>query len=135
MKFLDRFYYDMFLTITFREPTSEITAKRKFKRFLKHLNTADEKFYHNFIYLWLFIERNKKKEGVHLHALITGINLSKSFSLEQKCLDHFGQSKVKAMHNGVLRYLARKYTSPSLIDLDYLKINSRLRYRFNHSKI
>ena len=128
-KFLRRFDFDMFITITFKEPTSEMKAKRMLKRFFKYLNTADEKFYHNFIYLWVFFEQNKKCDGTHIHALINGIRLSKSQSLEQRCFDYFGQSKVTAVHPGVLPYISRKYTSPNLVDYDYLKINSRLRYR------
>lgn len=126
-KFMRRFPYEIWMTVTFRKSVSVSTAKKQFKHFLKTLNSKNTIFYHKYIRLWIFYEQNKVRDGMHIHALIDGIDTSKCQLLEQKCCIRFGESKVTAGHKNVIPYVSQKYNSPSLLDFDYYKINARLR--------
>lgn len=120
--------WDLWATITSRKPTGEVDAKRRLKHFLKCLNAPNRKFYDKYIHLWAFFEKNPARDGVHIHALIKGIDRSKCHALEDRCRDFWGLSTVAPMHKDVLPYLARKYAHGNrLEDFDFMKINSKVR--------
>ena len=121
-----KFPYEIWLTVTFENPRSTSYAKKRFKHYLKHLNDGMV-FYQKYIHLWIFFEKNKVKSGIHIHALIHGIDIAKAPLLEQDCNVCFGESKVIVGHKNVIPYVADKYNRPSLDDFDYWKINSRKR--------
>lgn len=128
-EFLQKFPCAIWLTVTFKNPVQTYTARKRFKYFLKHLN-KDMIFYEKYIYLWAFYEKEKTREGVHIHACIDGIDSSKAVLLKKECLKFFGSSEVKAAHEGVWPYVAEKYNSFDLDDYEYMKINSKFR-KFN----
>jgi hypothetical protein len=122
-KLFKRDGHDVWFSVTFRYPVSSTQAKRKFKYFFNHLNTASERFFEKYISAWVFVEWSESRGGNHIHALIKGVDLSLCPKLERKCIDFFGQSEVKPIHEDVIPYLVRKYFTKTLMDWDYLKIN------------
>ena len=125
--FLEDFPGNMWMTITFRGNLSEGTAKRHLKYFFKNLNTPQRKFFNKFVKLWTFYENNTGDSGVHIHALVDGINPKMIDALENRCRKVFGESKIVGKHDGVTKYLSHKYNSTNLRSFDFLKINSRIR--------
>jgi len=133
-KFLDMQNYDLCLTITFRNKTGLELAKKQFKYFFKYLNTKEEMIFDSFFIGWVFFEK-ENRGGVHIHAIISGISPSKASILEKRCRDYFGESKVvpydlsRPTHKSMSRYLAEKYVTDDLEFFDFMRINSRIRYR------
>jgi len=125
--FLNEFNCDVWMTVTFRRPVTVKTAKKMFKYFLQHINKPDDIYYEKYIYLWAFFENDYTRGGVHVHAIIDRIDTTKTERLQERCSEFFGESKVMTAHQNVVPYLSRKYNTSSLIDFDYMKINSRLR--------
>ena len=122
--------WDLFATITFRQQCPSLSAIKAFKRFFKYLNTRDRRFFDKYIECWIFLERHDLRAGVHIHALIRGINPTLAEELEKKCRRIFGQSRIlpyDPMRQAVV-YLAGKYKSQRLEDFTFFKINSRLRW-------
>jgi len=129
--FFDSFVWDIYLTVTFRRSTSAPIALRFFKYFFKHLNTPDCIFFKRYIRCFIFCEKQGYQDGVHIHSLIQGIDISHAKLLEEKCLKFFGQSVVVPYNYDLPSlasgYLAKKYIGLSLAHWDYLKINSKHR--------
>jgi len=121
--------WDIFLTTTFRRPKGSTEAKRAFKYFFKHLNTPAMAFFNKFVFALAVFERDSNRNGVHIHALLQGINPSLVASLEKKCREFFGDSVALPYDSDKAGrfYIARKYVSSQLDDYDILRINSRLR--------
>jgi hypothetical protein len=122
--------WDLYVTITFRQDTCLEVAMIKFKRFFKHLNSVERAFYEKMISTYAFFEYNDSfKTGVHIHALIQGINPSLSELLKERCLDYFGFSKIEPYSpaENVKFYLSRKINQTCLAHYDYYKINSKFR--------
>ena len=130
---LNRDRWDLFVTITFKEKRGVDGAKKAFKSFFRNLNLPSEIFYEKFILSWVFYESEGSRRGVHVHALIKGIDPSLASLLEEKCKGFFGLSKVVPYNynnsGSATSYLARKYPNINLVFFDYYKINSRLRMK------
>lgn len=127
-EFLDRYPYDLWLTVTFGRAVGVDVARKRMKYFLKHLNKPRQVFYEKFIRLWVFFEKGLDSDNdVHIHSVISGIDSSKAALLEKECHKTFGKSMVTTGHGGVNPYLAEKYNSPALVDFDFWHINSALR--------
>ena len=126
-EFLGRENWTLWITITFRNPTTKDLAHRRFKYFLKTLNNDQEEFYAKYVYAVIFYEFEGFRKGVHIHSIVNNISSDKARLLEAECKRVFGESKVVPMHEGVKEYLAKKYGSAKLADFDYLKINSKYR--------
>jgi hypothetical protein len=130
-EFLSREKWDLFVTVTFRNSTKIIIAKKLFKRFFKHLNTAAGEFFDKYIRCWVFFEKDADRQGVHVHALVRGIHPSKAKEIEKRCKERLGESKVEEYDatGGAIEYLANKQNSRKLEDYDRCRINSRKRQR------
>ena len=131
-EFVERLRPDLFVTITFRTPTSERIAIRNYKSFFKFLNKTDEIYYNKFLLTWVVFERVVKGEGYHIHALIKGIDTSLEQALEKKLNKSFGSSKVLVYDYDRLNYSASEYLSEKYIlygykSLEFYRINSRFR--------
>ena len=126
-EFLERGNHDIWVTLTFRNTVTPSLAKKKFKYFFKTLNKPGEAFFKKYILSWVFVEKNKVKDGVHIHALVKGIAPALCRKLERKCKEFFGESRIKPMHEGVIPYLCEKYNTSSLEDWGFVKINSKRR--------
>src|SRR5438477_2094597 len=113
-KFIKEFPADIWLTVTFRKTVNTGVAIRRFKYFLKHLNKPDQQFYKKYINVLVVCEKNRYRQGVHIHALVKGMDISLAPALESACNERFGESKAKAPHEGVAGYLADKFDSSSL---------------------
>jgi hypothetical protein len=129
--FFDSYVWDIYLTVTFRQSTSASTALRSFKYFFKHLNTPDCVYFKQYIRCFIFCEKQGYQDGVHIHSLIQGVDITRAGLLEEKCRRFFGQSKVEPYQYGSPRlaseYLAEKCVGLSLAHWDFIKINSKLR--------
>lgn len=131
VEFLGREKWDLFVTITFRHKKTLMPAIKAFKRFFKRLNTTSERFFDKFILCLVFFEKNWDGKTVHIHSVIKGICPSKARSLEHKCNEYFGQSRVVPYDpaKGVKHYLANKEVGNYLKHSDFYKINSAKRQK------
>lgn len=132
-EFVESLHPDLWVTITFRTPTSKYFAKMRFKKFFKHLNKPNETFYSKFILCWVFFEEWNRQERCHIHALIKGIDPSLAVNLEEKCLREFGLSVIRPYDYAMINHPASEYLAKKYVfyyGSDYLErftINSRLR--------
>lgn len=125
---LSKHDWDLWITVTSREPMDAEVAKRRLKNVLKFLNTPERRFYSKYLWLWAFFENNASRNGIHIHALVDGISTVESKNLQNIFQDYFGLSSVAPVHDNVLPYLSQKYANgTALADFDYMKINSNLR--------
>ncbi len=128
-KFLNKWQWDLFVTITFAKPKCVRTARTMFKYFFKHLNKGEDRFYEKFIFSFVLYEQENVRDGVHIHSFIRGISPLLATELNRKCKFFSPQSCVFP-YNSKQRgkfYLANKYVSPKMVDYDFFKINSRVR--------
>lgn len=123
--------WDLFITVTFFRQTSSLSAKKRFKHFIKYLNTKQRRYYDKFVKTWLFFEKDRYREGVHIHAFLSGIDSAHANYLETECNRVFGVSKILPYmpNQNASFYLARKYPLGVLEDFDFCKINSRIRIK------
>lgn len=132
-QFIERLHPDLFVTITFRKPTSKFIAKKRFKEFFRNLNKPGDILYRKFILSWVFFEERVRDDGCHIHALIKGIDPSLATVLEEKCLVNFGRSKVYPYDHARVKYPASEYLADKYVFfygfdfLEFYRINSRLR--------
>lgn len=128
LNMLGHYEWDLWVTITSREPMTTEDAKRRIRYLLAHLNTPERKYFDKYAWLWCFFEKNPYRNGIHVHAIIAGIDSFYCKYLENRLWDEFGQSQVVPIHEGALNYLADKYVAEKTLD-DYcpMKINSKLR--------
>lgn len=120
----------IWLTLTFRKYQSLEGAVKRFKCFFKNLNTTYQSYFDNYIYAFIFYERQNFRRGIHIHAIINRINPNDSLlmnMLERECLMSFGEVMIKPIHENVTKYVSEKYSSEKLEHFDYYKINSKLR--------
>lgn len=129
VEYIESFPSTLWVTITFTKFTSQFTADKRFRLFIKDLNSVDTQFYKHFVTMFVFYEKNTENRGVHIHALIDRISVEKAEALQTLCQLEFGESVVMGRHEGVTKYLAEKYNTDELIHWDILKINSRYRSR------
>jgi len=62
--------WTLFFNVSFRKAASYEWAKKRFKWFLKYLNTKERSFYANFVRCLVFYERHDTTSGsIHIHAL------------------------------------------------------------------
>ena len=127
--------YKTWMTITFREPTTQDIAKQKLRAFFMNLNKSDNDssqdqsavtFFEKYVKLFVFYEKDKerKRNSVHLHVLADRIDVSKLDLLEKKCLAFFGpQCVVKLKHENVAPYLAEKYNKDELLHYEPMTVN------------
>ena len=118
---------ECWMTVTFPNAVPPSLAKKEFQRFFKKLNKADEEFFKKYVECLVFIEKNKTREGVHIHAVVGKIAPTLYPRLKEKCKKYFGESEVKARDYRTVPYLVRKFDSELLEDWFPLKINSRYR--------
>lgn len=124
--------WDVWLTVTFRERTLMENAKKRFKSFFKHLNKPSEVYYHKFVTMWVYYER-EARGGVHVHAVVKNIPSYLTPKLEKECRQYFGQAQVKPydrslpLSKSATSYLADKHLSPRLEGYDFYFINSKYR--------
>ena len=125
--------WSLWATITFRRPVDSSEAIKRFKTFMRNLNTRDEILIHNFAWCFVLLDRGSGREGVHIHALIRGIHPLNAMKLEKKCEKHFGISKVvpyvPSIQPNATLYLAQKYALSTLADFSFMKIDSRIRVK------
>lgn len=126
-KYIENKNLECWLTITFPTAVPACLAKKRFQHFFKKLNKASEEFFKKYTECLVFIERNKYRAGVHIHALASGIPPSLYSSLNKRCEEHFGECEIKARHEGVVSYLIKKFDSGLLEDWFPLIINSKFR--------
>lgn len=129
---IERLKPELYITITFRTPTSKYGTIRRIKLFFKFINSSDQVFYSKFLLGWFFFENSIKSEGYHVHGLIKGIDPYLASSLERRCNLSFGLSKVLIYDNNRINYpaseyLADKYVFYNYDDLEFFRINSRFR--------
>ena len=134
IELLGRIHWDLWVTITFRTEMSVDSAKKSVKSFFKYLNKPGEHYFDKFIRCWIFYELDAAGDRIHVHMLINGIDSSLASELEEKCCEHFGDSKIEPYNYNYpdgsgIHYLARKIGSPRLVNREYFKINSKLRKR------
>lgn len=120
--------WTVWITITFPDEVKVEYAKRKFKKFLKHLN-EDYWFYDKFIHSFVFFELNPFRDGVHIHAIVDTISPEHAWRIHKKCNRLFGKSEVKPMHSDVIRYVSEMFELGTLESFDFYKINSRYRMK------
>lgn len=122
--------WSIWFSATFRTPTPLPTAKKSFKHFFKYLNVPGKtKFYDRYMFCWVFFEKDQNRRGVHLHALLQGINPALTSELEELTQRYFGKfSKVVPYVplKGANSYLALKINK-TVEDYDFYKINSKFR--------
>lgn len=133
-EFMERLKADLYITITFRRFTSKETARMRLKQFLKFLNKPNQVFFSKFILCWVFFEGNTESGGCHMHALLKGINPAMAEALGKECGRAFGLSKVVPYDHSrknypASEYLADKYVFYNYEDLEFFRINSRLRHK------
>jgi len=120
--------HDIWFYSNFFKNSSAKTVRKKIYHLLKYLNTPDKKFYDKFIHGWMFYERNTGRSGVHVHALIKGIDVSHAGLLRKKCCRELGRSGARDVHFKVGKYVAKKFVyQDSVVDFHPFKINSKLR--------
>lgn len=129
-KFFEQLHPDLWITITFRKPTSLSFTIKRFKRFFASLNTPAEIFYHHYVKCWVYFE--KTIEGYHLHCLLKGISPALAVNLEEKCLRYFGRSEVRPYDHSRINFPASEYVGKKCVKKqhtadhwDYYKINER----------
>jgi len=125
-KYISNFKYDTWITITFKECTASEEAVKRFKDFFCRLN-KEEDYYIKYIRLLVFIEKNKYRDGAHIHALATGIMPTKRRKLQKLCCEELGSSKILAPHKWVIQYLVKKYNTEKLDDWQHYTINCHYR--------
>jgi hypothetical protein len=81
---------------------------------------------------WVIFERGVKGEGYHIHALIKGINPCLAMALKRKLNNSFGSCKVDSYDHSrkiypASEYIAEKYVLLNQENLEFFRINSRLR--------
>jgi hypothetical protein len=129
----DLHLWDIWFSTTVSREVGTEDFLRSFKYFFNHINSRDFVFYKGFICGYVFSEFNKFRNGVHLHALIKGIDPEMANPVEEFCWDYFGESKVVPYDNyrpdRASGYLARKCVSQELDHFDFFKVNSSFRGR------
>lgn len=119
------------LTKSFESELNEYTAKQLLEHFFRRIN-----FYQKFcmakhyIYGWFVFEQNTDSPGVHVHALIKGIDPLLSKYVEEELEKRFGYAKVfpykrRKFKQTACRYMAWKILSPSTVDHYPRKIRVR----------
>jgi len=127
-EFLNMHKWDAWVSLTFKRECSAEKASRVFKRFFKHLNSSQDKFFDMFFYCMVFFEKNVFRRGVHIHALFNRFPLSeRQMRKLERRWSPIGQSKIKKVHKKVIPYLIKKFQMGTLEGFDYFKINSRYR--------
>lgn len=131
---LDSLCCDIYFSTTSRVKMLQMSAEQRFKYFFKcYINQPGNIFFEKFILCWAFFDKADKRGSVHIHSLIKGIDPSLADSLQKKCKDFFGQSKIRPYdhslpkHRSASHYLAEKVVREELDHYDFYKINSKLR--------
>ncbi|MFZ2384645.1 MAG: hypothetical protein WBE75_00340 [Candidatus Omnitrophota bacterium] len=122
--------WTLWFNVSFRIPTSDKVAKKRFKWFLKYLNTENELYVPNFVICWVFYERQDTSNGVHIHALIDRIDSKHSEVIQAKARKYFGEmSKVEPYDpfRGASYYLAGKINTSRLVACERYVISSKTR--------
>lgn len=125
--------WDLWVTITFRHITVKETALKQFKAFFKYLNRNSKNvvFVEKRIGSLTFFEKHSSRKGVHIHALVRGVNPTLAKKLCKECEKRFGESWVEAYDptKGAVIYLANKLFSPRLEHHDFYTIHPRSKRR------
>ncbi len=116
--------YQLFLTTNFRMSTSFNSAHRKFVHFFELINLYS-RMYSEFIRTYIFYEKNDDRTGVHIHALIKGIDEKYWPELEAICFKELGQTKLKRIDEYTTEYLLKKDVLNRLVTWEPLKIRDK----------
>jgi hypothetical protein len=132
--YLDKTPWDVYLTVTFRGAgVDSAEALRRFRKFMKRLNSSKDEFFKKFARGFAVTERQGREESVHIHCLLNGIPAEKVPLLGRRCTDVFGMSKAEVYDYGLPRtashYIAEKCAKGTAEDWTFLHINSIRRGR------
>ncbi len=123
--------WTLFFNVSFRKAASYEWAKKRFKWFLKYLNTKERSFYANFVRCLVFYERHDTTSGsIHIHALIDRISPWDATAVNTRARKYFGEwSDVRAYDSARkgVEYFARKIGSSKLVEYEFYVINSKVR--------
>lgn len=121
--------YDLWANITSAATMEAAALKKMFRHFMRTVNTKKRFLIPNYAWCFVLFDRTNSRDGVHIHALIRGVDPKKAKIFQRKCISCFGVSKVmkydaSRQPNATL-YLANKYCSSKLADFAFMKIDPR----------
>jgi len=117
--------------ISFRRISSYDWAKKRLKWFFKYLNKAEERYFDKRVKALVFYEKqNTSRSGIHIHALIEGIDSKFAEIIQEKAKAYFGEYSCILPYDptlGFKYYVAKKVGTQKLVEYDLYIINSKIR--------